>query len=524
MGKAQVMVVEDEGLVALSLERKLIDLGYGVPAVVSSGEEAIQQALEFRPDIILMDIMLGGGTDGVAAACRIRAELDLPIVYLTAYSDQKTIERAKATQPFGYLIKPFEERELFATIEMALYKHSMEKKLKASEKLFSTTLKCIGDGVITTTPRSSVTFVNPVAEKLTGWQVDESIGRMISEVFRIVNEETRDEVENPVERALQEGVVMGLANHTVLISREGTERPIDDSAAPIVDDRGETLGAVLVFRDVTQKRSIEKELQRHRDHLQELVDEQTVELIRAKELAEGANRAKSIFLANMSHEIRTPLSGVLGTIELLRTTNLDERQKRYVELLSRSGNTLLVIISDVLDFSRIEAGKVDLEIKPFNVWELLGEVKLLFSMQAEQKGLRLHFCVEEGLPAVVLGDHVKLRQILANLISNALKFTEKGEVSVQVGYSDPQSNPHLLRFDVIDTGVGIPVEAQARIFESFEQADSSTTRRYGGTGLGLAICRKLARLMGGEIRVESTPGTGSRFWFTVSLPQASPLH
>lgn len=522
MEKAQVMVVEDEGLVALSLEKKLTDLGYSVSAVVASAEEAIQKALEFKPDIILMDIMLRGGTDGITAAYRIREHIDLPIVYLTAYSDTKTIERAKGTEPFGYLIKPFEERELFTTIETALYKHAMERRLKASEKWFSTALRSIGDGVIATTPRGSVSFANPVAEKLTGWQESDGMGRRISEVFHIVKEGTWEELESPVDRAIRERMPVGLTNNTALIARDGTQRLIDDCAAPILDDRGNILGAVLVFKDVTEKKSMEKELQQHRDHLQRLVDEQTKELIQAKELAEAASRAKSTFLANMSHEIRTPLSGVLGTVELLRSTNLDNKQRRYVDLLSKSASTLLVIINDVLDFSRIEAGKVSLDAKFVNIMDFLNEVKQLFSNQARQKGLGLHFTVDDDVPAVVLGDQVRLKQILTNLIGNALKFTEKGEIRVYVRSSGLPDRSDLLRFDVTDTGVGIAEEAQARIFESFEQADNSTTRQYGGTGLGLAICKKLVHLMGGDIGVESAPGAGSRFWFTVSLPPAKP--
>ncbi len=524
MGKARVMVVEDEGLVALSLEKKLSDLGYAVPAVAASGEEAIQRALECRPDVILMDIMLKGGTDGVTAAGSIREELDVPIVYLTAYSDPKTIERAKWTQPFGYLIKPFAERELFATIEMALYKHSMEKSLKASEKWFSTTLRSIGDGVIATSPGGSVTFVNPVAEELTGWKEAEVAGRMISEVFRLIDTGTRDAVESPVGRALAERAVLGLTDQAALVARDGTERAVDDCAAPIVDDRGNILGAVLVFRDVSQKRAMEQELQRYRDHLQELVDEQTRDLIHARDLAETANRAKSSFLTNMSHEIRTPMSGVIGIAELLRKTNLDEKQKRYVELLYRSGSDLLLIINDILDFSRIEAGKVILKVKPFSMREFLNELKLLFSVQAAQKGLHLEFAAEDVRHDMVLGDPVRVRQILANLIGNAIKFTEKGGVSVRVGHAGSRGEPNLVRFDVADTGAGVPEEAQSRIFESFEQADNSTTRRHGGTGLGLAICRKLVHLMGGEIGLESVPGTGSRFWFALSLPPADPLH
>lgn len=522
--QARVMVVEDEGLVALSLEKKLIELGYRVPAVASSGEEAIHRALGSRPDIILMDIMLEGGIDGVAAASRIREELDLPIVYLTAYSDPKTIERAKATQPFGYLIKPFEERELFATIEMALCKHGLEKRLKASERWFSTTLRSIGDGVIATDPGGGVTFVNPVAELLTGWPEAEGLGQEASRILRIVHEGSREPLEIPVGRAMAEAAMVEMPADAALISRDGTERCISDSVAPIVDDRGEVLGAVVIFRDVTRKRALEKELQRHRDHLQALVDERTRELVLAREQAEGASRAKSMFLAKMSHELRTPLSGVLGAADLLALTPLDGKQLEYLELVAQSGRTLLVMINDILDFSRLEAGKTNLQIEPMSVRELLREMVRIFSMEAEKKGLRLEMEAAPDVPELVVGDYVRLRQVLANLIGNALKFTRQGGVSVRVDRPEPASPSHLLRFDVVDTGEGIPPDAHERIFRSFEQADNSINRRYGGTGLGLAICRKLVHLMDGELRVESTPGKGSRFSFTASLPPADFLH
>ncbi|WP_373499631.1 ATP-binding protein [Desulfococcus sp.] len=524
MEKARVMVVEDEGLVALSLEKKLIELGYGVPAVASSGEEAIRLALGSRLDIILMDIRLEGGIDGVAAASRIREEMDLPIVYLTAYSDPKTIERAKATQPFGYLIKPFDERELFATIEMALCKHGLEKRLRASERWFSTTLRSIGEGVIATDPRGIVRFVNPVAELLTGWEEAEGMGKEISELFQIVHERTRGALELPVMRAMEEGAVLELPDHAALVAKDGTPRCISDSVAPIVDDRGEVLGAVVIFRDVTQKRSMEEELKRHRDHLQALVDERTRELVQAKEQAEAANRAKSMFLAKMSHELRTPLSGVLGAADLLALTPLDDRQRVYVDLVSQAGKTLLLIINDILDYSKIEAGKTKLEIQPMSVRELLREMTRLFSIEADRKGLRLQIEAAPEVPELVLGDYVRLRQILTNLIGNALKFTHRGGVSVQVGRSEPPLQPELIRFNVVDTGVGVPAEAHERIFRSFEQTDNSISRRYAGTGLGLAICRKLVHLMGGEIGVESSPGKGSRFWFTAELSAPDHLH
>jgi signal transduction histidine kinase len=226
----------------------------------------------------------------------------------------------------------------------------------------------------------------------------------------------------------------------------------------------------------------------------------------------------------MSHELRTPLSGVLGAADLLALTSLDDHQRVYVDLVSQAGNNLLLIINDILDYSKFEAGKTKLEIQPMSVRELLREMTRLFSIEADRKGLRLQIEAAQEVPELVLGDYVRLRQILTNLIGNALKFTHQGGVSVQVGRSEPPLQPELIRFNVVDTGVGVPADAHERIFRSFEQTDNSISRRYAGTGLGLAICRKLVHLMGGEIGVESSPGKGSRFWFTAELSAADHLH
>ncbi len=203
--------------------------------------------------MVLMDIMLQGAIDGVTAAERIRARLAIPVVYLTAYADEQTLQRAKITEPYGYLVKPFKERELHIAIDMALYKHQMERKLKESEKWFATTLKSIGDATISTDKSGCITFMNAVAEDLMGWRLEEVLYRKLTDIFHIINRETRQPVENPVSRVLLEGVTMGLANHTILIARDGTEIPIDDSAAPIKDDHGNIMGVILVFRDITKR-------------------------------------------------------------------------------------------------------------------------------------------------------------------------------------------------------------------------------------------------------------------------------
>jgi signal transduction histidine kinase/CheY-like chemotaxis protein len=242
-------------------------------------------------------------------------------------------------------------------------------------------------------------------------------------------------------------------------------------------------------------------------------------LVRAKESAEAASQAKSQFLANMSHEIRTPITGVIGMLQLLQRTSLDDRQDRYAANALSSAETLLTVLGDVLDFSKIEAGKLELEQTVFGLPEVMDGAVRLFAEKAEKKGIELVCQVAEDVPVELRGDPNRLRQILLNLVGNALKFTEHGEVVVRCGCQQSTDGWAVLRFEVQDTGCGIAPEQQGLIFEAFAQADSSMARTHGGTGLGLAICRQLCELMGGQIGVQSTPGRGSTFWFTVRLQQ-----
>ena len=249
----------------------------------------------------------------------------------------------------------------------------------------------------------------------------------------------------------------------------------------------------------------------------------SAELRMAKEVAEAASRAKSQFLANMSHEIRTPMNGVLGMTELLAETDLTDKQRRLVGMITASGETLLSIINDILDFSKIEAGKIELERVDFAPVAVLEDMAELLAARAQAKGLELIVLADDDAPAWVTGDPHRVRQILMNLVGNAIKFTNAGDVIVRCtsgsasGRTPRPGEPTLLRFEVRDTGIGIPPEHKARIFQAFSQADGSTTRRFGGTGLGLVIARELAQLMGGEIGVDSEPGRGSTFWFTIRV-------
>ncbi len=240
-------------------------------------------------------------------------------------------------------------------------------------------------------------------------------------------------------------------------------------------------------------------------------------LVKAKEEAERNSKFKSEFLANMSHEIRTPISGILGVVDLLKATKLSEEQEDFLNIIESSTDLLLAIINDILDLSKIEAGKMSLEAIPFEVEKNLREVIALFRQRANEKGLKMDLVIDDSVPTVLLGDTVRIKQIFMNLISNAIKFTKKGGVTVSLKAEEKENNEVILYASVKDTGIGIDKESREKLFNAFSQADVSTTRKHGGTGLGLAISRNLTGLMGGYIGVDSEPGKGSDFYFTLRL-------
>ncbi len=1038
MAQTKILVVEDEKIVAADLQQRLRGFGYVVIGIASTGEGAIQAVRDLRPELILMDITLKGGMDGIEAAERIRKERDLPIVYVTAHADSKTLERAKVTSPFGYILKPFEERDLYTTIEMAVYKHATDRRLQENERLLSTTLRSIADGVVTTDQEGLVAFLNPVAERLTGWKQEDALGKELAEVcqfreypagerpaefplddtvinqsqtnrvfllcrggpwliveqtaaaiqhedgsrlgvvlilrdvteqsesenlLRVSEERFRSAFENanagmalissdhkfvqvntalceilgyqkeeiigrraqdfmhPEEESrslltaasmlrgevshtraersyvhksgkdvrvllsltllrdqsgapqyflamlldvtdqriaeeelkvqeaffqrlfgsLPEGVVIVDQQDTVIDAngkflemfcyaieevkgqkldqlvvpdalqaeslhlateayndnvlqidtlrrrKDGTNINVSAIAAPIKlagekvglfaiyrditdrkkaeeslarertllrtlidalpdyifvkdsscryvvansaelarigednqervvgrredeylsgeasaimrraedavlasgipdinreehilncmgagkwvqttrvvlrDECGKIIGLVGVSHDISVRRQAERDIQESAERLQtiiETVDEgitvsdsdgkyeifnskmeqitgyssvevnsipdfsgrlypddtqrrkadahhnkiwqngetceteltittkqegqkfvlvstslvryknrrmilsawrditsrklaeqemaayaeqllqaksqaerqaevlalQTRELEEAREQALEASRLKSEFVANMSHEIRTPMNGVIGMTGLLLDTPLTPEQQEYTEIIRTSGDSLLTIINDILDFSKIEAGKLTLESIDFNIRNVIDEAVDMLAQRAYEKQLEFVCFVTEDVPYYLHGDPGRFRQVIVNLLNNAIKFTEKGEVSLATSVEMETETSCMVRVRVKDTGIGIPPERTNRLFKPFSQADGSTTRKYGGTGLGLTISKQLVEMMGGKIGAESQIGAGSEFWFTAILKK-SPMH
>ena len=348
------------------------------------------------------------------------------------------------------------------------------------------------EGIFQTTPQGQYLNVNPALAKMYGYDSTEGLIQGLTHIDNelYVDPKRRDEF---IQIMRENGEVRSFESE--IYRKDKSTIWISENARAVRDDTGQLLYYEGMVEDITERKRME------------------VELRTAKIAAEAANRMKSEFLANMSHEIRTPMNGVIGMTDLLLMTNLNPEQREFANTVRLSGESLLIVINDILDFSKIEAGKLDLEIIDFDLHESIDGALDLLAAQAHAKGVELAAFICPEVPTNLCGDPGRLRQIVNNLVGNAIKFTAVGEVIVTVSMVSETPSHARLRFEVRDTGIGIPPEAQARLFNAFTQADGSTTRKFGGTGLGLAISKRLVELMHGEISVESTAGKGSTFWF-----------
>ena len=378
--------------------------------------------------------------------------------------------------------------------------HTRGRELQQQKDLLAVTLASIGDCVLVADEDGRINFMNQVAERVTGWTLDEARGRPTAEVFHILDEQTRQPVANPVEKVLEQGVIVGLANHTLLIRKDGTEIPIDDSGAPIRDPDGAMRGVVLVFRDFSEHRNVDRELRK------------------AKEDAEKANKAKDQFLAMLSHELRTPLTPVLATLNLWEASeDVPASLRPDVQMLRRSIELEARIIDDLLDLTRIARGMLSFSAEDTDVHAL---VEFLVGLsQSEFQEKRLQISLRLDAPAhFIHTDVARLQQVLWNILRNAIKFTDTGGAVTLVTSNDDRGN---IDITIKDTGIGMTRETLSRLFLPFEQADRSRSGRYGGLGLGMAISNALIELLEGKLTAESE-GLGRGSTFTVTFPTVKP--
>lgn len=396
----------------------------------------------------------------------------------------------------------------------------IEGELRAQKEYLAAVIESALDAAVTMNSRGIVTGWNAQAEKVFGWTKAEAIGRRLDETMIPLRHHTDHAIGLAGFLATGDGPMLNRRIETKALHRDGHEFPVELSVTPIATANGYDFSAFI--RNITERKQREAELEKYRLHLEELVKQRTADLTLAKEAAEAANRAKSTFLATMSHELRTPMNGIIGLTDLALRRATDPTQQKHLDMVRTSSGHLLNIINDVLDLAKIEAERLTLERMQFSLDAVLDNLGNLFAAKATEQQLSFAIDVAPALTSrQLLGDPLRLEQILVNLTGNALKFTSAGSVTVRALVAEDRPDALLLRFEVADTGIGIPPEDQQRIFDAFEQADSSTTRKYGGTGLGLAICKRLALLMGGNVGVTSQVRAGSTFWFTACLGKAA---
>ncbi|MGY6214423.1 response regulator [Methylolobus aquaticus] len=403
---------------------------------------------------------------------------------------------------------------------------AVENALRESEKRFRDIVYATADWVWETDREGRYAFASDNVETLLGYRPDEIIGRTAFDLM------PAGEVER-VRSVFEQFAVLRAPIHNLpnqMLHKDGSVRHVLTNGVPILDATGQLIGYRGLDQDLTARRYAELELERHRNHLEELVAERTAELERtnvelatAKIAAEAANEAKSAFLATMSHEIRTPMNAIVGLTHLLLDRARDAGDRKRLRQIAGAAEHLLGVINDILDVSKIDSGKMVLDRTDVNLVQLVEERCELVAERTRAKGLSLRRETDPRLAALgpLLGDPTRISQVLLNFLGNAVKFTDRGAITVRATVAEDRADAALIRIEVQDTGIGIDTRDVGRVFDAFEQADKSATRRFGGTGLGLAINRRLARLMGGDVGVTSQPGVGSTFWFTALLPKSS---
>lgn len=494
----RVLLIEDDEDDFI-LVRDLLDQSRFSPVMldwVSDPEEGLEAALERRHDVILIDYRLGRLTGLELIQRFVDGGGRVPSILLTG-EDRENLDIEALQQGAADYLAKSEVTPLLLdrSIRYAIERKRAEEALRESEKRFRSLANAVPVLIWMGDSTDGCTFVNESWLTFRGTSLEDELG---SGWVEGVHPEDRDRLLEARQRAMTDGC--GFEQEFRLRRRDGEYRWMFDTGTSISMPDGNFHGVVGTCVDITDRKIASEHLAQARDQALEHV------------------RLKSQFLANMTHEIRTPMNGILGMAGLLQKTNLTQEQRELTESVRTSGQALVRIIDDILDFSRLEARRLAIENEPFNLLTVVEEVVELVAESARQKGIELIAAVEPCTPLGLIGDGGRLRQVLLNLVGNAIKFTEKGEVRLLVNLLQEENGRARIRMEIRDTGIGMSPETEARLFTAFMQADGSTTRKYGGTGLGLAICKELVELMGGEITVETEFGRGSMFRVIFDFP------
>ncbi|MEY3303578.1 MAG: hypothetical protein RLZZ139_1951 [Cyanobacteriota bacterium] len=500
MNLASVLIIDDEADNFDVIETILGDRDYQLH-YAASGQDAIAYLDTFQPDLILLDVMMPV-MDGIEVCERIKALPEwqaVPIIMVTALNSKEDLARCMNAGADDFISKPLNSLEFRARVSSMLRIKEQHDRLERTNALIHAQLEASLEGIIAVDEQGRLVAYNQkICEicdlnAITSESTYQDLPLLpllqaadFPHVITQILEETYDEPDQVI--------------HGEVVINALTYEYFSSS---VTSPSGRFWGFVWRFRDITDRKQYETNLQK------------------SKEVAEAALRVKSDFLAMMSHEIRTPINGVLGMTELLATTSLDSEQNKFVQSIQTSGEILLTVINDILDFSKLESEKLLLEHLPIDVHGIIADTCALMSQQAESKGIGLDYQIDPQTPAYILGDPIRLRQILLNLANNAVKFTHKGAVRLAVSVSPETSlqteNQVGLLFEVQDSGIGLSSDQLQKLFQPFTQASIATARQYGGTGLGLVICQKLVQMMGGKIWAESSLANGSSFFFVLPV-------
>ncbi|MCP4368947.1 MAG: response regulator [Deltaproteobacteria bacterium] len=498
LSNATVLIVDDNPANLGIVEEYLNEHGFD-SHIATSGEAALKRVKHIRPDIILLDIQMPG-IDGFETCMQLKSDeetSDIPVIFMTALSDTDNIVRGFSVGAGDYITKPVLKEVLLARVIAHLNsKSAIERanKMAVDTEIAYMELNQIfnasADGMMVIDRDFNIIRINKALLEIIKKSSDDALGKKCYEVF---SNPMCNGPNCPMIRILEEGGRVECDIEKEF--KEGVKTPFILTASPLGEVYNEIHGIIVNVKDITQRKRTE------------ILEQEMIK-------AEVSNKSKSEFLANMSHEMRTPLNGIIGMVEIALDTDLDDEQRSTIYTIYKEGSSLLDIINEVLDFSKIESGKFDIEEIPFDLRYLIEDVSNRFAARTEQKGLFFSSFLAADVQSQLIGDPGRLRQILVNLAGNALKFTHAGEISLKAELCKDLGRRIKIRVSVKDTGIGIPKKKQAKIFESFFQVDGSTTRKYGGTGLGTTIAKQLVEMMGGEIGLESEEGKGSTFWFT----------